>query len=81
MLERLERRQPQPHPRPASAVADAVGVPVVASGGAGAPEHLYQVLTDGRADAALAASIFHYDEYGIPTVKAFLAARGVPIRL
>src|ERR1700761_2680406 len=47
------------------AVADAVGVPVVASGGAGAPEHLYQALTAGRADAALAASIFHYNEYGI----------------
>jgi cyclase len=63
------------------AVADAVGVPVVASGGAGTPEHLYQVLTDGRADAALAASIFHYDEYGIPATKAYLAERGVPVRL
>src|SRR5437762_3150041 len=63
------------------AVADAVGVPVVASGGAGSPEHLFQVLTDGRADAALAASIFHYDEHGIPAVKAYLAARGVPVRL
>src|SRR5947209_4218654 len=63
------------------AVASAVGIPVVASGGAGSPEHLYQVLTDGRADAALAASIFHYDEYGIPATKAYLAARGVPMRL
>src|SRR5438046_155161 len=45
------------------AVADAVGIPVVASGGAGSPEHLYQALTVGRADAALAASIFHYNEY------------------
>jgi cyclase len=63
------------------AVADAVGVPVVASGGAGEPEHLYQALTAGGADAALAASIFHYDEYGIPATKAYLAARGVPVRI
>jgi cyclase len=63
------------------AVADAVRIPVVASGGAGSPEHLFQVLTEGRADAALAASIFHYNEYGIPATKAYLAERGVPIRL
>jgi imidazole glycerol-phosphate synthase subunit HisF len=63
------------------AVARAVSVPVVASGGAGHPEHLYQALTDGGADAALAASIFHYDEYPVPAVKAFLAARGVHVRL
>jgi cyclase len=63
------------------AVAEAVGIPVVASGGAGSPEHLYQVLTEGRADAALAASIFHYNEYGIPATKAYLARRGVPVRL
>jgi cyclase len=63
------------------AVAQAVGIPVVASGGAGSPEHLYQVLTDGQADAALAASIFHYDEYGIAATKAYLAERGVPVRL
>lgn len=63
------------------AVADAVRIPVVASGGAGEPEHLLQVLTEGRADAALAASIFHYNEYGIPTTKAYLAERGVPIRM
>jgi cyclase len=62
------------------AVADAVGIPVVASGGAGCPEHLYQVLTVGRADAALAAGIFHYNEYGIPATKAYLAERGVPVR-
>src|SRR3954451_21424191 len=47
------------------AVSEAVNVPVVASGGAGSPEHLYDVLTVGKADAALAASIFHYNEYGI----------------
>ena len=63
------------------AVADAVGIPVVASGGAGSPEHLLRVLTEGRADAALAASIFHYNEYGIEATKAFLAERGVPVRL
>jgi cyclase len=63
------------------AVADAVGIPVVASGGAGHPEHLFQVLTAGHADAALAASIFHYHEYSIPATKAYLAERGVPVRL
>jgi cyclase len=63
------------------AVAGAVGIPVVASGGAGCPAHLYDVLTTGKADAALAASIFHYDEYGIPATKRYLADRGVPVRL
>jgi cyclase len=63
------------------AVSDAVRIPVVASGGAGAPEHLYQALTAGRADAALAASIFHYNEYGIAATKRYLAERGVPVRL
>lgn len=63
------------------AVADAVGIPVVASGGAGKPGHLFEVLTAGRADAALAASIFHYNEYGIPATKRYLAERGVPVRL
>mgnify|MGYP002778161481 CR=1 FL=1 len=63
------------------AVSEAVGIPVVASGGAGRPEHLFQALTTGKADAALAASIFHYDEYSIPATKAYLAARGVPVRL
>jgi imidazole glycerol-phosphate synthase subunit HisF len=62
------------------AVAEAVGIPVVASGGAGHPEHLVQILTEGRADAALAASIFHYHEFGIPATKAYLAERGVPVR-
>jgi cyclase len=62
-------------------VAEAVGVPVVASGGAGAPRHLVEVLTTGRADAALAASIFHFDRYPILVVKAALAAAGVRVRL
>ena len=63
------------------AVSEAVSIPVVASGGAGSPEHLYQVLTAGGADAALAASIFHYNEYGIPATKTYLAGRGVPVRI
>ncbi len=63
------------------AVSDAVRVPVVASGGAGCPEHLYHVLTTGGADAALAASIFHYEEYPVPVTKAYLAGRGVPVRI
>ncbi len=63
------------------AVAEAVSIPVVASGGAGSAEHLFQVLTAGKADAALAASIFHYNETSIAQTKAYLAARGVPVRL
>jgi cyclase len=62
-------------------VARAVSVPVVASGGAGTPQHLIDVLTVGEADAALAASIFHFDRYPIPVVKAALAEAGVPVRL
>ena len=65
------------------AVAEAVDIPVVASGGAGRPEHLCQALTDGKADAALAASIFHYNEYSIPATKALpgRARRAGPARL
>ncbi|NBR04660.1 MAG: imidazole glycerol phosphate synthase subunit HisF [Planctomycetes bacterium] len=63
------------------AVAEAVGIPVVASGGAGAPEHLKEVLTIGKANAALAASIFHYNEHGIQDTKKFLANAGVRVRL
>ena len=62
------------------AVSRAVNVPVVASGGAGSPEHL-RLAFEAGADAALAASIFHYNEYSIPETKAYLAARGVPVRL
>lgn len=64
-----------------AAVSDAVKVPVVASGGAGSPEHMLEVLTAGRADAALAASIFHFGRFSIPQVKRFLADHGVPVRL
>ncbi|MES2788825.1 MAG: HisA/HisF-related TIM barrel protein, partial [Planctomycetota bacterium] len=63
------------------AVADAVSIPVVASGGAGSPEHLYQAVTAGGASAALAASIFHYGEYTIAETKQYLAERGVVVRL
>ena len=63
------------------AVADAVDIPVVASGGAGDPEHLHAILTKGKASAALAASIFHYGTYTIGETKRFLAERGVPVRL
>lgn len=62
------------------AVSKAVNIPVVASGGAGSPEHLRQVLAIG-ADAALAASIFHYNEYSIPETKRYLAERGIPVRI
>ena len=63
-----------------AAVTRAVGIPVVASGGAGSPEHLREVLAIG-ADAALAASIFHYNEYTIPETKRYLADRGIAVRL
>lgn len=63
------------------AVAEAARIPVVASGGAGSPEHLYQALTAGKADAVLAASIFHYNEYTIAATKEYLAERGVPVRM
>jgi cyclase len=63
------------------AVAEAVSIPVIASGGAGSAEHLYQALTEGKADAALAASIFHFGAYSIAQAKQYLAERGVPVRL
>jgi cyclase len=63
------------------AVADAVHIPVVASGGAGCPEHLFQAVTAGGASAALAASIFHFGTYSIQETKRYLAERGVPVRL
>jgi cyclase len=62
------------------AISDAVEVPIVASGGAGEPEHLYQALTEGGADAVLAASIFHFGTYTVADLKAYLAERGVPVR-
>lgn len=62
-------------------VSDNVNIPIIASGGCGSPDHIYDVLTNGNADAALAASIFHYDVYPIPKVKNFLLDKGVSIRL
>jgi cyclase len=64
-----------------AAIADAVRVPVIASGGVGSLAHLYEGLTAGHADAVLAASIFHFGEHSVPEAKAYLRARGVPIRL
>ena len=64
-----------------AAVSSAVTIPVVASGGAGSPQHLLEVLREGQADAALAASIFHFGQYSIGQVKQYLADNGVPIRL
>ena len=63
------------------AVSDAVGIPVIASGGAGTAEHFAQALTEGGADAALAASLFHFRELEIREVKAYLREKGIPVRL
>ncbi len=62
-------------------IAEHVSMPVIASGGAGTMEHFYDALTDGKADAALAASLFHYKELEICEVKKYLRGRGVPVRL
>ncbi len=63
------------------AIADAVHIPVVASGGAGTKEHFYEALTEGGADAALAASLFHFKELEISEVKRYLKEKGVPVRM
>jgi cyclase len=63
------------------AVCDTVSTPVIASSGCGGPEDAYEVFTEANADAALAASIFHFDEYSIRDVKEYLAERDVPVRL
>ena len=62
-------------------ISEAVSIPVIASGGAGVPEHLYEVLTQGRADAALIASMIHYGTYTIQGIKDYLHERGIPVRL
>jgi imidazole glycerol-phosphate synthase subunit HisF len=64
-----------------AAVSTAVAIPVIASGGAGTFEHFREVFTAGRADAALAASVFHYSEHAVSQLKQFLAAHSVPVRL
>ena len=62
------------------AVSERVGVPVIASGGAGAPAHFFDAFDAGKADAALAASLFHFKELEIPALKEYLAGRGIPVR-
>lgn len=62
-------------------IAEAVGIPVIASGGAGNPQHIYEALTIGRADAALVAGIFHFGVYTVEDVKRYLLEREVPVRL
>jgi imidazole glycerol-phosphate synthase subunit HisF len=64
-----------------AAVSDAVSIPVIASGGAGTFEHFLDVFTSGHADAALAASVFHYSEHAVSELKQFLADNTVPVRL
>jgi cyclase len=61
-------------------ISEKVNVPVIASGGAGKPEHFLEVFTDGKADAALAASVFHYNKYPVPVIKEFLRRQGVIVR-
>ena len=63
-----------------AAVSNAVSIPVIASGGAGEPAHFAEVFTTGRADAALAASVFHYSEHAIADLKRFLSQQGIPVR-
>lgn len=63
------------------AVSENVGIPVIASGGAGKAEHFYDAFTDGRADAVLAASLFHFNELPIPELKKYLNGRDIPVRL
>lgn len=63
------------------AVSENVGIPVIASGGAGKAEHFYDAFTDGRADAVLAASLFHFNELPIPELKRYLNGRDIPVRL
>jgi len=62
-------------------ISEAVTIPVVASGGVGTLEHLREGLVEGKADAALAASIFHYREYSVQDAKVYLKSKGVPVRL
>ena len=63
------------------AISNNVSIPVIASGGVGNPEHIAEAFTMGEADAALAASIFHFDEYPIPEVKNYLKEKNIPIRI
>jgi cyclase len=62
-------------------MSESVNIPIIASGGAGSMEDFYNSFTFGKADAALAASIFHYGEIGIPALKTFLKDKNIPVRL
>jgi cyclase len=62
------------------AVSDAVGIPVIASGGAGAPDHFADAILDGHASAVLAASVFHFGQFSVNDAKSVMAARGIPVR-
>ena len=62
-------------------LADNLSIPVIASGGAGAPEHFRDAFLLGKADAALAASVFHFGEIKIPDLKLYLCAQGIPMRV
>ncbi len=62
-------------------ISESVGIPVIASGGAGTPEHMARVLTEGRADAALIASMVHFGEYTLPEIKSYLDERDIPMRM
>ena len=62
------------------AVSEAVSIPVIASGGAGTMEHFYEAFTQGKADAVLAASLFHFREVAIPELKSYLVEKGIPVR-
>ena len=64
-----------------AALADALSIPVIASGGAGAKEHFRDVFLQGKADAALAASVFHFGEIKIPELKLYLCGQGIPVRM
>ena len=64
-----------------STISTTVNIPLVASGGAGDPKHFYDVFTDGKADAALAASVFHYESYPVPVIKQYLKSKGVNVRI
>ena len=64
-----------------SAISDAAGIPVIASGGVGTLEHFYDGFVKGKADACLAASVFHYGEFTVKDVKEYLRARDIPVRL
>ena len=62
------------------AVSESVGIPVIASGGAGKLEHFYDAFTEGKADAVLAASLFHFGEIAIPDLKSYLSGKNIPVR-